>query len=160
MKIRNAEMSDINLMKEGLLDVRLIEKRPQRDIPISDKDVGSFKQGIRNKMIKIAENDNGEPVGFIFYRTDLKVPYVSGNYLWIDLIYVKEEERGKGIGTALYRDAEEYARRMGLDRIVIDIFEPNMRSKEFHAGLDFEPFYTIHIKKIDNGSDMSPQGRN
>lgn len=148
-------MKDLEFLKEGLLNVRTIEKRPEADIPVTPADVIGFREGIRKKNIRIVDDTDGTPAGFIYYRTDYKVPYVSGVYLWIDLIYVKEGERGKGIGSALYRDAVEYARNSGLDRIVIDIFEPNSGSKQFHAGLDFEPFYTILIKKIDDGSDRS-----
>ena len=148
MRIRYAEPNDLDLLKEGLFDVRMIEKRPEKDIPVNNDDIESFRQGIGNRTIKIVENDEGLPVGFVYYRTDFPVPYVSGDFLWIDIIYVREAERGKGYGTALYKEAVEYARSSGLDRIVIDIFDVNERSKVFHSKMDFDPFYTIYIKKV------------
>ncbi|MGA1792337.1 MAG: N-acetyltransferase family protein [Thermoplasmatota archaeon] len=148
MNIRYAEMSDLEFLKEGLLNVRLIEERPERDIPVNNDDIESFRQGIGNRTIKVAENDDGLPVGFVYYRTDFPVPYVSGDFLWIDIIYVMEAERGKGYGTALYKEAVEYARSSGLDRIVIDIFDVNERSKVFHSKMDFTPFYAIYIRHL------------
>ncbi|MGA1820078.1 MAG: N-acetyltransferase family protein [Thermoplasmatota archaeon] len=148
MNIRYADINDLEFLKEGLLNVRLIERRPKGDVPVNEGDIKSFRQGIENGTIVIAENDEGSPAGFVYFRTDFPIPYVSGEYLWIDIIYVKEAERGKGYGSALYREAMEYARSSGLDRIVIDIFDVNERSKAFHSRMDFNPFYTIYIKDI------------
>jgi len=150
--MRYAGMNDLEFLKEGLLNVRLIEKRPERDIPVSEDDIESFVKGIRDRTIMIAENEEGSPAGFVYYRTDFPIPYVSGRFLWIDIIYVREAERGKGYGTSLYEHAVEYARSSGLDRIVIDIFDVNENSKEFHSKMDFVPFYTIYTKELQNSN--------
>lgn len=148
MKIRDATEDDLELLVEGLLDVRMIEKRPEKDIPVTGEDVESFRKGIREGAIRVMEDGNGGSVAFIYYRTDMRIPYVSGEYLWIDIIYVREDERGKGYGSALYEEAIEYAKRSGIDRIVIDIFDVNQRSKEFHSKMEFAPSYTIYIKEL------------
>ena len=148
MDIRDAVEEDLDLLKEGLLEVRRIERRPAGDIPVTDADIESFRKGIGNRTVRIISNEEGRTSGFIYYRTDFAVPYVHGQFLWIDIIYIRERERGKGLGTALYRDAISYARSNGLDRIVIDIFQSNIRSRKFHDGMDFDPFYTIFVKKL------------
>jgi len=148
VKIRDATEDDLELLVEGLLDVRMIEKRPEKDIPVTGEDVESFRKGIREGAIRVMEDGNGGSVAFIYYRTDMRIPYVSGEYLWIDIIYVREDERGKGYGSALYEEAIEYAKRSGIDRIVIDIFDVNQRSKEFHSKMEFAPSYTIYIKEL------------
>jgi GNAT superfamily N-acetyltransferase len=148
MNVRFASEIDIEFFKNGLLDVRTIEKRPEKDIPVSEDDVNYFREGIKNKTIKVIDDEQGSPAAFIYFRTDFRVPYVHGDYLWIDIIYVREDQRGKGCGKILYEHAVDFARENGLDRIVIDIFDPNDRSKIFHSKLDFKPFYSIYTKQV------------
>lgn len=148
MKIRSAQERDLEFMKEGLLNVRIIEKRPEIDIPVNENDIRSFEKGIKEGTIRVIDGDDGDPAAFLYYRTDHPIMYVSGEIFWIDLIYVKEEYRGSGYGKALYEDAFQIAREMGRSKIVIDIFDPNSRSKEFHSLRGFKPFYTIYIKEI------------
>jgi predicted GNAT superfamily acetyltransferase len=148
MKIRYAEEQDMDLLKEGLLKVRIIEKRPDPDIPVKDDDIKSFRKGIRERTIRVIDGDDGKSVAFLYYRTDHPIMYVSGDIFWIDLIYVKEEYRGSGYGKALYEDAVSIAEKMGLSKVVIDIFDQNDRSKIFHSQIGFKPFYTIYIKDV------------
>jgi len=148
MKIRDAKSSDIEFLKQGLRNVRMIEKRPEKDIPVTEDDVNSFKQGIQERTIRVIDDELGIPAAFLYWRTDFRIPYVHGKYLWIDILYVREDKRVTGLGTALYDDAIKVAHQLGLDRIVIDIFDPNERSKKFHSDLDFKPFYTIYTKKV------------
>jgi GNAT superfamily N-acetyltransferase len=148
MKIRYAKDEDLKFLKEGLLNVRIIEKRPEADIPVNDDDIGSFVKGIKERTIRMIDGDNGEPIAFLYYRTDHPIMYVNDEIFWIDLVYVKEEYRGSGYGKALYEDAVAIAKEIGFSKMVIDIFDPNERSKLFHAGLDFKPFYTIYVKDL------------
>ena len=148
MIIRYAKEDDLEFLEKGLLDVRNIEKRPMNDLPVTKEDSESFMKGIRNREVRIIDDENGRPAAFMYHRTDHPIPYVSGKFLWIDLLYVRKDLRGKGMGSALYNDALRIANEKGVDRIVIDIFDPNDRSKIFHSKLDFKPFYTIYIKEI------------
>jgi len=144
MEIRAASMDDLEFFKFGLREVRTIERRPERDIPVTDDDVKSLIYGITRGEIRVVDDEDGHPAAFLYYRTDHTIMYVSGSIFWIDLLFVREDVRGKGIGKSLYEDAIMIAMDMGLDRIVIDIFESNERSKAFHDGIGFEPIYTIY----------------
>jgi GNAT superfamily N-acetyltransferase len=146
--IRNAVMDDMEFLRSGLYQVRIIEKRPEEDIPVGDNDIRSFEKGIDEGTIRVIDGADGEPIAFLFYRTDHPIMYVTGDIFWIDLIYVKQEYRGRGLGKELYADAVRIAKELGLTKIVIDIFHPNTGSRRFHSGLGFNPFYTIYIKGI------------
>jgi L-amino acid N-acyltransferase YncA len=148
MMIRYAEESDLEFLEKGLLGVRTIEKRPAGDLPVSEEDTESFLKGIEQKEIRVIDDEKGKPAAFMYHRTDFPIPYVHGDFLWIDILYVREDCRGRGMGTALYRDALRIAGEKGLDRVVIDVFDANERSKKFHRDLDFKPFYTIYIKEL------------
>ena len=147
MKIRKAVVGDIEFLKGSLEENRRIEERPEKDIQVTQEDVESFKKGIRQGSILVAEIDNN-PVAFLYYRTDWDVMYVNERTFWIDLIFVKEEFRGRGIGRMLYDEAIKIAKELGFRRITIDVFEANGRSKRFHSRLGFKPVYTIYQKEI------------
>jgi len=147
MRIRYAKNADFNFLVEGLEKTRQIEKRPAEQIPAKQRDKKQLREAIRKKNIRVVEAA-GEAVGFLYFRTDFRVMLVPSPLFWIDLIYVKETWRRKGLGRLLYEDAIRIAKKKGFDKIVIDIFEANRRSKLFHKQLGFEPVYTIYQKRI------------
>ncbi|MGA1821970.1 MAG: N-acetyltransferase family protein [Thermoplasmatota archaeon] len=148
MNIRNATIRDLDFFKFGLREVRTIEKRPENDIPVTDEDVNNLISGITGGTIRVIDDDRGDPAAFVYYRTDFPIPYVSGKIFWIDIMFVREDMRGSGLGKALYRDMERIAFDLGYPRIVIDIFESNTRSKKFHDNLGFVTVSAIYSKEI------------
>ena len=146
MKIRYAKQCDFEFLIEGLERNRIIENRPKKDIKARASDKKDFKKAIKKKNIRIVE-DAGQPIAFLYFRTDFKVMYIYDKFLWIDLIYVKEGFRGKGLGTLLYKDVQKIAKRKGYKRIIIDIFKANDKSYAFHKKRGFAPIYTIYEKR-------------
>jgi len=147
MKLRYAKNSDFGFLIEGLEQNRVLENRAREQIRAKPSDREQFKEAISKKNIRIIEED-GKPVAFLYFRTDFKVMYFSGKIFWIDLIYVKESHRRKGLGKLLYNDAIGIARKRGYRRVTIDIFESNTASKKFHKRLGFKPVYAIYHRKI------------
>ncbi len=146
-KLRYAIDSDFDFLIEGLEAVRTIERRPPKDIPAGDADREKYRKAINDKLIRVIEQD-GEPVAFLFFRTDFRVMLIYEPFLWIDLIYVHQDHRGKGLGQMLYEDATQIAKEKGLDRIVLDVFAVNEPSRRFHENMGFEPLFSICHKWI------------
>lgn len=77
-------------------------------------------------------------------------PYNSTNYQWfaqryqqflyIDRIVVSSQQRGQGIGSALYNKIIDYAQTSGIPLLTceIDIEPPNEGSQRFHQKLGFQ----------------------
>ncbi len=147
MKLRYAKESDIGFLIEGLEKNRVLENRPKKDVKAEPIDVKEFKTAIRKKNVRVIE-DQGKPVAFLYFRTDFKVMYIYERFFWVDLIYVRENYRGQGLGKRLYNDAMKIARKSGFNKIVIDVFEANANSVGFHRKMGFEPMYTIYQKAI------------
>ncbi|MFW5905125.1 MAG: GNAT family N-acetyltransferase [bacterium] len=96
---------------------------------------------------RVVEVD-GEIAAYLVAMTP-EVPYDSGNFLWfrergrdfvyIDRVAVAESHRGEGIGRALYRDVEVFARRVGARRLTceVNVRPRNEGSLRFHAALGF-----------------------
>jgi aminoglycoside 6'-N-acetyltransferase I len=88
----------------------------------------------------IAEAENGAMIGFLEVGlrshadgcdTRLPVGYVEG---W----FVREEHRRKGIGAALLRAAEDWARAHGCREMASDAILDNAVSESAHQALGFE----------------------
>ncbi len=144
MKIRYAAESDLDFLVEGRRQIRIAEKRTH--IENGRRDRWELKGAIRKKNVRVMETGR-KPAAFLWFRPGFKVMYMD-NCLWVHLVYVKEEFRRRGLGRLLYEDAEKIAKSMGLYKIVIDVFEANRDSAEFHKKIGFEPLYTIYQKNI------------
>jgi len=69
------------------------------------------------------------------------VPYVEG---W----YVREDHRRRGIGTAMMRAAEDWARSLGCREMASDTWIDERNSLEAHQALGFEVVdRCIHFRK-------------
>lgn len=150
MKLRYAKDSDFDFLIEGLEKNRVLENRPKQQLKAKPSDKRQFRQAIKNKNIRIVE-ENGKPIAFLHFKTNFKAARRGGfneRFFWVDLIYVKENHRRKGIGKLLYDDAVKLAKKKGYKKIVIDIFESNTNSRRFHKALGFEPIYTIYQKEV------------
>lgn len=83
--------------------------------------------------------ENEQVVGFIL-GTKRKFPYLERGLEpdqgWINVIFVKEEFRRKGIGTALLKTVEDILIAKGVKRITLAAYSPNY----FFAGLDPENY--------------------
>jgi L-amino acid N-acyltransferase YncA len=147
MKLRYAKDSDFDFLVKGLEKNRTLENRPKGQLKAKPSDKRQLRQAIKNKNVRVIE-EGGGPIAFLYFRTDFKVMYVSESFFWVDLIYVKEDHRGKGIGKLLYGDAVKLAGGKGYNKIVIDVFDANEKSRKFHTALGFKPVYTIYQKGI------------
>ncbi len=147
MDIRYARDDDLDFLIRGLEDNRAIEQRAEAEIPACLQDIAELEDAIRNGCVRVIE-DASEPVAFLYFRTDFKLLYMRGPFFWIDLIYVRQDHRKRGLGRRLYEDALEIAREKGCERVVVDVFEANSGSKCFHQQLGFEPVYTIYQRPV------------
>lgn len=147
MKRRYAKSTDLDFLIEGLEKNRVLENRPKGQIRARPSDKEQFRQAIAKRNVRLVEQ-NGEPVAFIYFRTDFKIMYLNERVFWVDLIYVKEDYRRCGLGQLLYKDVIHIAQKKGFKRVIIDIFESNRASGKFHRALGFQPIYTIYQKNI------------
>ncbi len=147
MRLRYARPTELGFLIEGLEKNRRIERRPRKEIKATRGDWTEFRTAIRKRNVRVVEID-GQPVAFLYFRTDFKVMYIRPQFFWVDLVYVDERHRGKGYGKLLYEDAGRIAKKRKLKTIVIDVFESNENSRSFHEKLGFRPLYTIFRKRV------------
>ena len=90
-----------------------------------------------------AGNDNGKNLCFVLRGPDKEV--VGGviaatywNWLYIDLMWVKKELRGRGYGQRLLALAEEEGRKRGAEKAHLDTF--SFQAPEFYKKYGYEVF--------------------
>jgi aminoglycoside 6'-N-acetyltransferase I len=107
-----------------------------------EREARAFLAGSQETMLDavfIAQGDAGEALGFLELSLrafadgcdSMPVPHVEG---W----YVKQSARGRGLGRALVRAAEEWSRGRGFSELASDTEVHNVGSQRAHAGCGFE----------------------
>ena len=148
--IRNAELDDLGFILAGVVETANIERASIEDKRAERKRI---RKAMAEKRIRIADA-NSRPVGFIWFVRSHKSPYgvdyegFGENYYWVEWVFVKNGHRGRGIGTALYKDLFAIAKRHGVKKVLGDIFRVNKRSAKFHQKLGFMPMLTIYYRPL------------
>jgi GNAT superfamily N-acetyltransferase len=89
-------------------------------------------------LVLVAENEEGRVAGYISVHW---LPYLllSGPEGYVSELFVSEDNRGKGVGTALLNDVKEFAIARGCSRLML-LNDRNRASheREFYSQLGFE----------------------
>jgi ribosomal protein S18 acetylase RimI-like enzyme len=113
--------------------------------PVSDGVTGSrifivytiFKMLLqKRRIVTLVAEINNEIVGYltlIFGRTGK----FQGN-VYLTSAAVKEDMRSRGIGSKLFKEAEDLARQRNARRIEFDVFADNTRAVELYKRLGYE----------------------
>ena len=83
--------------------------------------------------------ENDHVVGFLL-ATKRKFPYLERGLEptkgWINLMFVDENSKGKGIGTRLVKHTEEKLKELGVETVILGAYSPNY----FFPGIDKENY--------------------
>ncbi len=78
------------------------------DLEAAKRELAEYRNG--NYPIFVAENDDGKIAGYLVCR-------VVEDVAWAESLFVSPEFRRKGIGSALYAEAERLAQKLGNDTL-------------------------------------------
>jgi GNAT superfamily N-acetyltransferase len=94
----------------------------------------------RSAEYLLAASGDGAPRGVcqLRYRYGL---WMAAEDCWLEDLYVSEDARGAGLGSALVAAAIERARKRGCGRIELDVSEHNPDAWRLYEGLGFSPAY-------------------
>lgn len=95
-----------------------------------------FAKAAFEEVAVFCENEEGERIGGL-------TGVLRGNWLFIHLLWVAEEERGKGIGRALLRAAEEEGRKFGCRFAFVDTFE--FQAPAFYEKEGYHEVYCMFV---------------
>jgi GNAT superfamily N-acetyltransferase len=122
-------------MAEGL-EIVHIEK-------IEDDMWGAIGGGIQNYNNQKAGDDHGKRLCFVVYGPQKEIAggviaVTYWDWLYIDLMWMKEELRGHGYGSQLLELAEEEARNRGAKHAYLDTF--SFQAPEFYKRHGYQVF--------------------
>ena len=147
MKIRRAQIKDMERIDELLMQVAMVHHRGRPDL---------FKYGTRkytDEQLKAIIGDDERPIlaavdeedrlqGYAFcifqqhigdnILTDIKT-------LYIDDLCVDEKLRGQHIGSALYEAAKQYARAHGCYNLTLNVWSCNEAAMKFYESCGLKP---------------------
>lgn len=95
----------------------------------------------------VAEDEDGRALGFIHlntvadYYSDTDTGHIA------DLV-VDAAAAGRGVGTALVRFAEDWARQRGFTMLTLSVFPENQRARALYRRLGFREDWIRCIKRL------------
>lgn len=110
-------------------------------------DINSAKEELRDYInrkwpIYIALVDN-KPVGYILLKVD--------GVVWVEHIYINEEYQRQGIGSLLYKKAEEYSTKLGCDTLFNWVHPNNYKIISFLRSKGYTVLNLIEVRKPFKG---------
>ena len=106
------------------------------------EDVQGYREGELDRYFTDGEDwicvaeEEGEIVGFL----SIEVHREDFNYLYYDDFCVTEAHRNKGIGSAMMRKAERYAKSLGIDMVTLHVEDNNAAARRLYNRKKFERF--------------------
>jgi len=145
---------DVNIRRVKEADIPLIKEISEETAwkSISQSERGTLKrekwnkhmEGIFERIFKkesseifVAEDENHIFLGYIFIGENINT-MTGASHGFIYDIYVKEEYRGKGVGTALLEKAESCCRERGYSRIGLMVSTDNQLALKLYTKTGFK----------------------
>ena len=70
----------------------------------------------------------------------------AADELYIEMIAVSPETRGKGVGRALMQEAEQRCRKLGKNRLTLQVVDTNPRAKKLYEEMGFRTIKTYSVQ--------------
>jgi len=127
--IRPATPDDLPVVRELWLAFEAeIPDAPWRDSD-SDEDVAALPAKIEKDIVLLADGDVG-----------LAIASRRGTRLGIlDMLYVKPEARGTGVGRALVQETAARLQALGVDTVELEVLASNVEAQRVYERLGFAP---------------------
>jgi GNAT superfamily N-acetyltransferase len=95
----------------------------------------------------IAESEKGEGLGFV-YLERLQDYFTLEAHGHVGILVVGEAAAGKGVGSALMRAAEAWARDNGYAKLTLTVFEANRGARVVYDHLGYAPETLRYVKVL------------
>ena len=93
----------------------------------------------------IAESDDGEALGLV-YLERMQDYFTLEGHGHVGILVVTEAAAGKGVGSALLRAAEAWAREQGYRKLTLNVFEANRGPRVVYEHLGYAPETLRYVK--------------
>ena len=95
----------------------------------------------------VAVDGEGTPLGIVIVYPDRD--YFTGHRrAFVEVLAVAEQAEGLGVGRALMRHVEGWARERGMREVVLDVFAGNERARAFYERVGYRPDHVRLAKPL------------
>lgn len=132
--LRPAEPTDVDTLYELICELALFEGKDLDALPVTKEHL--LQHGFGSSpcyQVELAENAKGV-VGYALYSYVYSA-HQGTPFIYIDDLYVRPEERGQGIGSALLKRLAEHAKEQGCCRMEWHVFDWNDAAIAFYENL-------------------------
>jgi len=148
MNIRKATSEDALLLSDLSRDVQTLHAQNYAEIfkipQSADFAISFFDELLADPAVSIfIAEENREAIGYIFCKLIERPenPFTFAmRSLLVEHISVRPAARGKGVGTALMKQAEMLAKALAVQRIQLDSWDFNADAHSFFERLGFQRF--------------------
>ena len=129
MQIREAKKEDMPQVLELIRELAIFENEPEAvEITVETLEQEGLGENALFTCFVAQKNDEIVGAALVYFRFSTW----KGRMLHLEDLIVKESERGKGIGEALYRTVMQYAFDRGLKRVAWDVLDWNQDAIRFY----------------------------
>lgn len=136
ISIRTANEKDIDTIFNFICELALYEKL--RDDVTATPEILMDSLFVKRQAEVIIAEENGRALGFALYFHNFST-FKGRACLYLEDIFVKEEQRGRGIGKMLFKRLAQIAIERGCERFDWAVLDWNKPSIEFYKGLGAFP---------------------
>lgn len=151
MNFRNAILEDLNVIVDiynSTIESRMVTA-DMNPVTIADKLDWFNEHTIQRRPLWMAENDDGEIIGWVSFQDFYGRPAYDGTAEIS--IYLDEKFRGKGYGKKILEYAFTKCRSLNIDTLLGFIFAHNEASIKMFLSLGFEEWGNLKdIANMDN----------
>ncbi len=139
MLFRKAKKTDIPDIIQLLANDKLGQLREDNQDPLPDAYYHAFDQIISdtNQELMVIENPKGEIIGTLQLSFIQYLTYRGGVRAQIEAVRIREDQRGKGIGTKIFEWAIDRAKSKGAHLLQLTTDKKRPEAVQFYKGLGF-----------------------
>jgi GNAT superfamily N-acetyltransferase len=154
MAIRPAQTSDVPSILALVRELAEYERAPEQVLASEADLTRSFFGERPNVWCLVA--DNGGIIGYAIYFLSFST-WLGRHGIYVEDIYVQEEHRGLGVGTAFLQYLAHECVSNGYGRLEWSVLDWNTPAWEFYLGLGAQPMneWTVHRITGDALSDLA-----
>lgn len=140
MKFRKAHRNDVSLIVEMLADDELGKQREnfQNPLPSAYYDAFANITNDPNQELIVIENDLGEIIGTLQLSFIQYLTYQGGIRAQIEAVRIRSDQRGQGIGEALFKWAINRATQKGAHLLQLTTDKQRPDAIRFYENLGFK----------------------
>ena len=137
LAIRSARVEDVPLILELIRDLATYERAPD-EVTATEEQLVAVLFGEKPVAEVLLAFEGKSPVGFAVFFHNFST-WLGRPGLYLEDLFVKLEERGKGYGRALLVDLAKIALERGCGRMEWAVLNWNERAIKFYRALGAEP---------------------